>query len=47
MQEKLHAGKSLNFLFMEEMVEYEKEIHMEMIHFCRKDKIEIHIIKTD
>ena len=35
--EKLHAGKSRNFSFMEGMVEYEKGTHMGMIHFRRRD----------
>ena len=30
----------------EEMEEYEREIHMVMIRFHQKDKIEIHIIKN-
>jgi hypothetical protein len=34
--EKLHAGKSQNFLFTEEMVEYERETHMGMIRFHPK-----------
>ena len=31
MQEKLRVGKNRNFSFMEEMEEYEREIHMVMI----------------
>mgnify|MGYP000033074063 CR=1 FL=1 len=45
-QEKLRVDKNRNFSFMEEMEEYEREIHMVMIRFHQKDKIEIHIIKN-
>lgn len=46
MQEKLRVDKNRNFSFMEEMEEYEREIHMVMIRFHQKDKIEIHMIKN-
>lgn len=36
--EKLHVGKNRNFLFMERMEEYVKEIRMVMIHIRQKGK---------
>lgn len=38
--EKLRTDKSQNFLFTEEMVEYERETHMGMIRFHRRDNFQ-------